>query len=215
MSFWKMLGGAAIGVGAVAAAPFTGGGSILGAATLLSSLAGAGTIAAAVGAGVAGAAVAANIGDDDDEIRTEGIREGRKQAKAEQSEEISQLYNKLEIALKKLKESALHFDAILAMEAVAVAVANCDGVICDQEKAEIELFIAGVSRSTLPKSVKARIKSLYEQPVSLAEAFAMARNSGLEMDVFEEIIALVMHADGVIHSQERAFFQAWHKLKTA
>lgn len=45
MGFFKMLGGVAIGVGAVAAAPFTGGGSVLGAATLLGSMAGAGTIA--------------------------------------------------------------------------------------------------------------------------------------------------------------------------
>lgn len=44
-------GGLVVGVGAVAAAPFTGGGSILAATTLAGSLAGAGTIAAAVGAG--------------------------------------------------------------------------------------------------------------------------------------------------------------------
>ncbi len=48
----KILAGAAVGVGAVAAAPFTGGGSLLGAATLASSLAGAGTVAAAAGVGV-------------------------------------------------------------------------------------------------------------------------------------------------------------------
>ena len=46
----KVLAGVAIGVGAVAAAPFTGGGSLLGAATLGASLSGAGTIAAASGA---------------------------------------------------------------------------------------------------------------------------------------------------------------------
>ena len=56
MNYGKILGLAALGVGAVAAAPFTGGGSILGAVTLAGSLAGAGTIAAAAGAGVAGAA---------------------------------------------------------------------------------------------------------------------------------------------------------------
>ena len=47
MGWGKILGLAALGVGAIAAAPFTGGGSILGAATLAGSLAGAGTIAAA------------------------------------------------------------------------------------------------------------------------------------------------------------------------
>ena len=41
MSYLKILGGAAVGVGAIAAAPFTGGGSLFGAATLLTSLTGA------------------------------------------------------------------------------------------------------------------------------------------------------------------------------
>ena len=72
MSFWKILAGAAIGVGAVAAAPFTGGGSVLGAATLVASLSGAGTAAAAVGAGVVGGAVGASIGDGNGKKYTEG-----------------------------------------------------------------------------------------------------------------------------------------------
>lgn len=53
-----MLLGALLGVGAVAAAPFTGGGSVLGAATLASSLSGLGTGLAAATAGTVGAAVA-------------------------------------------------------------------------------------------------------------------------------------------------------------
>ena len=57
MGFGKILGLAVLGVGAIAAAPFTGGGSILGAATIAGSLAGAGTIAAAAGAGAVGAGV--------------------------------------------------------------------------------------------------------------------------------------------------------------
>lgn len=55
MGIGKILGFAALGVGAIAAAPFTGGGSILGAVTLASSLAGAGVLA--TGAGVVGAGV--------------------------------------------------------------------------------------------------------------------------------------------------------------
>ena len=61
MGFWtKVIGGAVIGVGAIAAAPFTGGGSLLGAASLASSLAGAGALAA--GAGAAGATAGAVMG---------------------------------------------------------------------------------------------------------------------------------------------------------
>lgn len=65
MGLGKILGLAALGVGAVAAAPFTGGGSVLGAATLAGSLAGAG--AAAAGAGAVGAAAGAALSSNEDE----------------------------------------------------------------------------------------------------------------------------------------------------
>ena len=63
MSMERALLGAVIGIGAVAAAPFTGGGSILGAATLASSLSGIGTGVAAATAGFVGAAVVDNMGE--------------------------------------------------------------------------------------------------------------------------------------------------------
>ena len=49
VSPWAVIGGAIVGVGAIAAAPFTGGGSVLGAATLAGSLSGAAGAAAAAG----------------------------------------------------------------------------------------------------------------------------------------------------------------------
>ena len=42
LSMERIVLGAALGIGAVAAAPFTGGGSVLGAATLAGSLSGSG-----------------------------------------------------------------------------------------------------------------------------------------------------------------------------
>ena len=66
MSMERALLGAAIGIGAVAAAPFTGGGSVLGAATLAGSLSGIGTGLAAAGAAIVGAALADDMGDDED-----------------------------------------------------------------------------------------------------------------------------------------------------
>ena len=78
MGFWtKVIGGAVIGVGAIAAAPFTGGGSLLGAASLASSLAGAGALAA--GAGAAGATAGAVMG------RREKEEEERRTRQAKQN----------------------------------------------------------------------------------------------------------------------------------
>ena len=73
----RVLLGAAIGIGAVA--PFTGGGSVLGAATLASSLSGIGTGIAAATAGVIGAALADGLGDEEDFANySEGYKTAKK-----------------------------------------------------------------------------------------------------------------------------------------
>ncbi|EPO6703955.1 hypothetical protein ACR96V_31670 [Pseudomonas aeruginosa] len=214
INYWKVLGGAAVGVGAVAAAPFTGGGSLLGAASLAGSLAGAGTIAAAVGAGVAGAVVGANLGDDES-VRQEGYNAGLKEGKAQNATEIDQLKKGLEKALGGLKGASEHFNAIIAMHAVAVAAANCDGHICESERECIEMFIAGLASSSFPDTVVEKITALYQAPPKLIEAFELAKASSVEMSIYDEIINLVIHADGAVHVQENAFMQAWNTLKVA
>ena len=62
----RIILGAALGIGAIAAAPFTGGGSVLGAATLAGSLSGFGTGLAAATAGLVGAAIADGMADEEE-----------------------------------------------------------------------------------------------------------------------------------------------------
>ena len=214
INYWKVLGGAAIGVGAVAAAPFTGGGSLLGGATLLGSLAGAGTVAAAVGAGVAGAVVAANL-DGDEEVHKAGVDAGRKQAKAEHLAEITKLNQNLEKAMQSLKLAGKHFNAIIALNAVAVATANSKGGISEEDREGIEQFITGVAAGAIPDNVKAKIESLYQQPPTVKEAFIIANESGMDMSIFDEIINMVVLSKASVDPQEAAFMQAWNSLKAA
>jgi hypothetical protein len=214
INYWKVLGGAAIGVGAVAAAPFTGGGSLAGGATLLGSLAGAGTVAAAVSAGVAGAVVAANL-DGDEEVHKAGVEAGRKQAKAEHLAEITNLHQQLERAMQSLKLAGKHFNAIIALNAVAIATANCKGGITDEDREGIEQFIAGVAAGAIPQAVQGKIESLYLLPPSVREAFTMAAESGMDMAIFDEIINMVVLGKASVHPQEAAFMQAWNHLKAA
>jgi hypothetical protein len=214
IDYLKVLGGAAIGVGAIAAAPFTGGGSLVGGASLLGSLAGVGTIAAAVGAGVAGAVVAANL-DGDEEARKAGFDDGVKHVKAEQLAEISMLKERLEKAMDSLKAAGAHFNAIVALNAVAVATAQCDGDITPDERANIELFINGLAAGAIPEAIKAKIESLYQQPPTVTEAFELAKKSGMSLSIFDEIINLVVFSDDTVHPREAAFMQAWNSLKTA
>ena len=96
MSFWKIAAGAAVGVGAIAAAPFTGGGSILGAVTLAGSLAGGGTIAAATVAGVAGASAGYAMSDKDEkspEVFT-GVRNKKSDTNVSNKKLMSKIENR-------------------------------------------------------------------------------------------------------------------------
>ena len=115
MGLFKILGFAALGVGAVAAAPFTGGGSLLGAASLAGSLAGAGTIATT--AGVAGAVVGAvsTALDSDETIqeanraRKEGYEMGFKEAEVETKKKFLELLKEND----NLRLGGLHYHYML------------------------------------------------------------------------------------------------------
>lgn len=214
LNYWALAGGAVIGVAAVAAVPFTGGGSLLGAASLVGSLAGGGAAVAAVSAGVAGAMIGAHLGDDT-ATREQYEQQGYAKGKADNAAVVEQLRQKLQLLFTELKNAGKFFDGIVAMQAVAIAAANCDGEICDAEKQNIEMFISGLSVAALPESVISQITDLYEKPPSLRMAFKLAHDSGIDMPVFDEIIQMVVRSDGQVLPAENAFMQAWNCLRAA
>lgn len=210
----KILVGCAVGVGAVAIAPFTGGGSLLAGATLLSSLAGVGTVAAATVAGLTGGAVGGAIADIEDEEKQALKDEGNAEGRAHAQEKIKKIENKLHLALTKLKTHDKHFKAIIALEAVGVACASCDGDFSGNEKKEIEEFVRGMLAQNIPEDVKEKIQTIYDNPPNVKEAFILAQESGIELDIYEELVQFVMEIDG-IKEEERVFVQAWKQLKAA
>lgn len=76
----RIILGAMIGVGAVAAAPFTGGGSVLGTTTLSASLSGIGAGLASIFTGLVGAAIADGLAD---EAECNAYADGYEEAKSE------------------------------------------------------------------------------------------------------------------------------------
>jgi len=210
----KILAGAAVGVGAVAAAPFTGGGSLLGGASAIASLAGAGTVATAVGAGTVGGVVGAAMADSEENEKKQIKEEGRVEGRAEHAVQIEKIANKLSQALEKLKSHDEHFKAIIAMEAVGVSCAACDGDFSDNEREEIGEFVKGMIAQSIPEEVKEKIQYIYNNPPTVKEAFLLARDSGMSLDVYEDLIGFVMEIDGV-KPEEDAFVQAWNQLKAA
>ena len=214
----KILAGVAVGVGAVAAAPFTGGGSLLGGGSVMASLTGAGAIAAATGAGLTGAVIGGVMAeaeaDDDDDAKRASKEEGRAEGKTESLLQIANLEQKLIDALTNLKSHDAHFKAIIALEAVGVACAACDGDFSDNEKEEIGEFVKGMLAQSIPEDVKAKIQSIYDKPPTIKEAYLLAEASGVPLDVYEVLIQFVTQIDG-IKEEERVFVQTWSQLKAA
>lgn len=210
----KILAGVVVGVGAVAAAPFTGGGSLLAGATAMSSLAGAGTIAAAAGAAAVGATAGAVMADTEEDKKKAIRNEGKAEGMAVVRQEIEALETKLSRALEQLKSNDGLFNAIIALEAVGVACAACDDDFSDAEKEEIGEFVQGMLAQNIPENVKIKIQDVYDNPPTVKEAFELAENSGLEMSMFEDLIQFVMEIDG-IKPEEKVFVRAWSQLKAA
>lgn len=213
MSFWKILGGAALGVGAIAAAPFTGGGSLLGAATLVGSLTGAGTIAAAVGAGAAGAAAGAYF-DDDDDIREEGRRRGEHEAAARHALEQENLQSQIADLMSNVENRE---QLLRTMFAVGICAANADHEICDAERAEIEMLVAGIGKDkAITKATKNRIDKWYNTPPNLPTVWKLIKKHGFNepeyIEMFSVIVNMVVIADDETKDSEEEFIEAWNSL---
>lgn len=203
------VGGAVLGVGAIAAAPFTGGGSILGVATLVSSLAGAGTIAAAAGtaAAVGGAAYVAKKEDDEDNKKDEDIANLKR--KAEKLEE------NLKKAIQQFKGDLEYFNFIIGATALGISMANANGVIVPEEVKEIEEFIGGIANSSYPLHVKETITNLYNEKPNFNTAMSyLEKIDPLNYPSLRNLIELVALADGILHEQQEAFLKAFDSQLT-
>jgi len=215
MGFWKILAGATIGVGAIAAAPFTGGGSVLAGASLLTSLAGAGTIAAAVGVGAAGAAAGAYMSDCEKEEQEEREKKAKDIGRSAGEKIATEKYEQMMKALVGRFSGYRDFEMkLVGLFAVGMAVANCDGVIGDEEKADLDQLVSGIASSSLPQHVKDGIVSLRNNPPTFEQAMAKAKENGCATEDIEAVINVIAHSDQVITPEEEAFIGRWNEHKS-
>ncbi|WP_082140174.1 tellurite resistance TerB family protein [Desulfovibrio sp. TomC] len=214
MSYWKVLAGVGIGIGAIAAAPFTGGGSVLGGATLIASLTGIGTIAATAGAATAGGLIGYEMGCSDEQkkksdketARAEGVKAGETAAAAKYRQKVSDLGERL------AKNNAFE-RKLVGLFAVGMAIANSDGNISNVEIKELDAFVAGISKSALPEHVKNDIEQLRKYPPAFYPAIKKAREYDVTAAEIDEIIQLVALADGVVSQEEKHFIDNWEATK--
>lgn len=200
MGIGKMLGLAVLGVGAVAAAPFTGGGSLLGAASLGASLAGAGTVAGAVGAGAVGAAIGNSLSNNEKKEQ-EKIEKKLSEAnlKADEFENIASAHKS-------------HTNYVLALSALAISIANADGEISEEEIEEFSEFIGGLASSEYPDNITDEIEGMLEDPPTFKEAMKHLKN--VEVDKYNDIrnlLVSIAEADEIMCPNEIAYIEAFDR----
>jgi uncharacterized membrane protein YebE (DUF533 family) len=199
MGFWKILGGVAAGIGTIVALPVAG---PIGAVT---------AVGAAIGATVGGlaGAVASAI---EEEEREEARQSGERIATAKYEKKVEKLVNALEKAKERGHEDESFFRLLIALFAVGIATANADGVISDEEMADLEEFIAGIGYSNLPSHVKDMITRLKNNPPSFNTAMEYVSNlDNINLELFESVIAIVSESDGKVTEEEIAFLNAFRQ----
>lgn len=205
MGFFKILGGVALGVGAVAAAPFTGGGSIVGAATLAGSLAGAGTVAAATGAALAGGAAGAALSkQDEDEAawnRSKAFEEGVIAGEGKAREKLERI----------MSDSKKRDEFLIAGTALGIAVAQCDGEISEEEVLEMQTFLGDINRIPhIPEATKGRISMITDMRPDLKTSITFLNKVNSDcLEFLDEMIDVMIMADGKIHPSEEQFKIEW------
>lgn len=203
MGIGKILGFAALGIGAVAAAPFTGGGSLFGAASLAVSLAGAGAVAA--GAGAVGAAAGYAMS------RKEEEEEAAKDKKiAESNKKADKFEEGFKKAIEQFQGDKEYFNYIIGATALGISMANADGEISPEEAQEIEEFVGGIASSNYPAHVKEAIENLYEVKPNFNTAMTyLEKINPSNYESLKILLELIVMADGIRHEKEEAFLRAF------
>ncbi|EFN5154987.1 MULTISPECIES: TerB family tellurite resistance protein [Enterobacteriaceae] len=118
---------------------------------------------------------------------------------------------KMRDILNGAREYNKYFEFLIACVAVGVAAANSDGNISKEEIDCIDLFISSVAQ--FPNDIAEKIQSIKNHPVNIREAFEYAVNSGVDIDLFDQVISIVVNSDGYLHEDEHTFINTWMELK--
>lgn len=197
MKLVKIVGycasGVAVGVAAVALAPFTGGGSVLGAASLAGSLLGAEALAvgAAVVGGAAGAA-AGVAGDAATEAsRQSDINQGRNEERARHTAEMYALKHQVTAMVDQI---ANRDQFIVAAFGLGIACASISRKLTDNLMEELDWLICGIgTRAQLPAITQNKISEMRSNPPSTNSAKALIKKHAFTSNEHEEIFNIIIN----------------------
>lgn len=136
--------------------------------------------------------------------------EGRNEAKPEYDAMLKDIFLKM----NNLNEYAKIGKFIVDNIAVGFSAAFADGKFNEKEKIEIESMIQEINQSNLNDIIKSDIELLYKNPPNLNTIWERVKNDSIEkLELFEKTILQVLAVDNELNELEKAYFQAWTKLK--
>lgn len=215
MSTGKILTGVLVGIGAVAAAPFTGGGSVLAGASLVASLTGGTAIAAAAGAGLAGGIAGSAMGNKEKKEKeqanknhfNEGVKSGENKAK--------QKFNSI---LKTQKERD---ELMLISIKIGVYVSKIDGTIDKNELEELNKLCLFINQNpSTPQFIKEEVDKIIKSDITYSELnteidkFLEKKSKIYKSQIiifFDKLISTIINTDNVTHTKESEFLKNWRK----
>ncbi|MBK5261261.1 MAG: hypothetical protein JJE17_01660 [Peptostreptococcaceae bacterium] len=197
----KILVGAFIGVGAIAAAPFTGGGSVLAGATLASSLLGAGGVAAVVS--IAGGAAGAAVQKSEDNLKEKDVRNAK----------TSSFQDGMKEGKKETVEEIMKFaDFYLATTALSYYFARCDGEISEEEAWEIEYDLDAIIKNVdIPTPIRQKLAEIStDENMTFDDVKLYLNKVSIEtLRILEKDVDEIISASGAICEAEKVAKQVF------
>lgn len=189
MARWaKILTGAIVGVGAVAAAPFTGGGSLFAGASLAASL---------TGAGLAAGAFAGALAHEMDEMDHEELVKNAKESSFKDG-----IYEGRATTANEVKK---YVDFYMATTALSYYAAKCDGYISWEEQLEIDQDLDAIKKNVdIPDAVKNELQRIINSDITFDMVKGYLDKVGIEtLRRLKKDVDEIIKADGNISYEER------------
>lgn len=135
----------------------------------------------------------------------------------------------IEVSLEKLDDLLEHMEGlrtrvttleehakiVLAILAVALSVAHCDGDFAPEEQAEIANILTGLLNSDFPLSFQDGIKQLDENPPDFDNAMKyVALLDKQDWPLISKVIDVMVEADGKIVAAEREYLNKWQQFQS-
>ena len=187
MSFWKIMGGIAAGIGTVVALPVAG---AIGGITLAGATTG-GTLG-----GVIAVMASTNEKEKVREENKSAYKKGRSDEKVEAEIKVKELANSLKGKAKLIKENKNYFEILLAMFTIGVSIKNCNEEIAPKKREEIFDFVADISHLLTPLGLQDCILKMYNTFPTYNSAMEYMKNvDHSSIELFSQIIDLVSHGE--------------------